>query len=99
MDRRGCRQESAWTQTLQGTQEIERVGENRLKTERLEGEKDKKRGKDLENGTDQDEKEEIGAKIRAEGGSAFLKNRCVKERLRRKMNGNRCEESQGQVRR
>lgn len=70
-----------------------------MKTERPERRKGKKRGEDLKNGADQDKEEENGAKIRVEGGSAFLKNWSIKERLRRKMNRSRCEESQGEVRR
>lgn len=48
---------------MQGIPEIKCVGENKLRTERLERRKGKKRGKDLENGVDQEEKEDDGQKL------------------------------------
>lgn len=87
MDRRGCRQETVGTQSFEG------------KPERLERGQGKKRGKYPENGADWEEKEVTGAKIRVEGGSALLNNWSTKGRLRKKMNGSKCEEIKGQVRR
>lgn len=48
---------------MQGISEIKCVGEKRLKTERLERGKGKKRGNDAENGVDQKKKEDIGQKL------------------------------------
>ena len=52
---------------MQGIPEIKCVGEKRLKTERLERGKGKKRGKDPENGVDQEKKEDIGQKLEFRG--------------------------------
>lgn len=75
---------------MQGTTEVKCVGENE---ERLERRKGKKTGKDPENSIDQKEKEDTGQKLE-------WRRICIpkiwgaKKRLRRKTNGNRCEETQ-----